>query len=404
MADSTANSETDRRLARVIDVSWASALVVDDIEENRDLLVRRLKRLGLADIEQAADGRQALDRLAERSFDLVLLDIMMPEVNGYEVLDALSRDGRIHDFPVVVISALNEIEGVARCLEQGAEDFIFKPFNPTILRARVLASLEKKQLRDGARRELDRKRAELNEARNLQLALTPAPAERVSPIGRIFIEALLEPAREVGGDLVDHFEIGESLQAVLVGDVSDKGAGAALVMARTSAQFRALAARPDAEALFVDPARAAAAVNDVLATANPSCMFVTLFLGVLDVTTGALAYVRCGHVPPWLCRADRTIERLETAAGLPLGVMDRIDYRTGAATLRAGDRLLVVTDGITEAAAPDGTLYGEPPVDDWLKAAAFDAPLSDLVAVVRAYEAGEPASDDVGAVLLRIEA
>ncbi len=132
-------------------------------------------------------------------------------------------------------------------------------------------------------------------------------------------------------------------------------------------------------------------------------MFVTLFLGALDVATGALAYVRCGHVPPWLHRADGTIERLQTAAGLPLGVMGGISYRTGSAVLRAGDRLLTVTDGITEAAAPDGTLYGEDPVDAWLKAAAFDAPLSALVAEIRGHEAGEPASDDVAAVLLRIE-
>ena len=387
-----------------IDVSWASALVVDDVEENRDLLVRRLRRLGVVDIEQAANGREALERLAERNFDLLLLDIMMPEMNGYEVLDVLSRDGRTHELPVLVISALSEIEAVARCLEQGAEDFIFKPFNPTILRARVLASLEKKQLRDGARRELERKRAELNEARNLQLALAPPPADRSAPLGRITIEVVLEPAREVGGDLVDHFEIGEGLHAALVGDVSDKGAGAALVMARTHAQFRALAARPDAEDLFSDPARAVAAVNEALAANNASCMFVTLFLGVLDVATGDLAYVRCGHVPPWIRRADGGIERLEAAAGLPLGVMEGAPYRSGRAVLAPGEVLLVVTDGVTEGAAPDKTLFGEDRVGVWLDMAGDTASLAALVAEVRAHEAGEPASDDVAAVLLKIQA
>jgi sigma-B regulation protein RsbU (phosphoserine phosphatase) len=394
----------DRPAPKPVDVTWASALVVDDVQENRDLLVRRLRRLGLKDIEEAADGRQALDRLGQRPFDLVLLDLMMPEVNGYQVLDELNRDGRIHELSVLVISALNEIPAIARCLEQGAEDFIFKPFEPTILRARVLASLEKKQLRDLARQELARKRAELNEARNLQLALAPPPGDRAAPIGRIAIEALLEPAREVGGDLVDHFEVGDRLHAVLVGDVSDKGAGAALVMARTSAQFRALAARPDAEALFADPARAAAVVNEALAMANASCMFVTLFLGVLDLESGELAYVRCGHVPPWLQRADGRLERLAAAAGLPLGVMAGIAYRTGSARLGAGDRLLAVTDGITEAAAPDGALYGEGPVEAWLAATGLEAPLGALIAEVRAHEAGAPASDDVAAVMLRIGA
>ena len=394
----------ERSAQPAIDVSWARALVVDDVEENRDILVRRLRRLGVVDVEQAVNGRDALERLAERNFDLILLDIMMPEMNGYEVLDVLRRDGRTHELPVLVISALSEIDAVARCLEQGAEDFIFKPFNPTILRARVLASLEKKQLRDGARRELERKRAELNEARNLQLALAPAPADRSAPLGRITIEVVLEPAREVGGDLVDHFEIGERLHAALVGDVSDKGAGAALVMARTHAQFRALATRPDAEALFADPARAAAAVNDALAVNNPSCMFVTLFLGVLDVETGELTYVRCGHVPPWIRRADGRIERLEAAAGLPLGVMEGVTYRSGRASLAPGEVLLVVTDGVTEGAAPDKTLFGEDRVGVWLDAAGEAASLPALVALVRAHEAGEPASDDVAAVLLKIQA
>jgi sigma-B regulation protein RsbU (phosphoserine phosphatase) len=387
-----------------IDVSWASALVVDDVEENRDLLVRRLRRLGITDVGQAANGREALERLGERNFDLVLLDIMMPEMNGYEVLDVLRRDGRTHDLPVLVISALSEIDAVARCIEQGAEDFIFKPFNPTILRARVLASLEKKHLRDAWRRELERKRAELNEARNLQLALAPPPAERSTPLGRIAIEVVLEPAREVGGDLVDHFEIGERLQAALVGDVSDKGAGAALVMARTHAQFRALAARPDAEALFADPARAVSAVNEALAANNPSCMFVTLFLGVLDVVTGQLAYVRCGHVPPWIRRADGGVERLEAAAGLPLGVMEGAPYRSGRTALAMGETLLVVTDGVTEGAAPDKSLFGEARIGDWLAAAGQAASLDALVAQVRTHEAGEPASDDVAAVLLKIQA
>ena len=403
-ADRPAAVVQGRPSARTIDVSWASALVVDDVEENRDLLIRRLRRLGVTDVGQAANGREALERLGERNYDLLLLDIMMPEMNGYEVLDVLSADGRTHDLPVLVISALSEIEAVARCLEQGAEDFIFKPFNPTILRARVLASLEKKQLRDAARRELERKRAELNEARNLQLALAPGPAERRTPLGRLAIQSVLEPAREVGGDLVDHFEVGERLHVVLVGDVSDKGAGAALVMARTHGQFRALSARPDADELFADPARAAAAVNQALAANNPSCMFVTLFLASLDVTTGELAYVRCGHVPPWIRRGNGALERLSMAAGLPLGVMEGAPYRAGQARLGAGDVLLAVTDGVTEGAAPDKGLFGEEPVGDWLAGAGLSASLPDLVARVRAHEAGEPAADDVAAVLMTIRA
>ncbi len=133
-------------------------------------------------------------------------------------------------------------------------------------------------------------------------------------------------------------------------------------------------------------------------------MFVTLFLGVLDVETGELTYVRCGHVPPWIRRADGRIERLEAAAGLPLGVMEGVTYRSGRASLAPGEVLLVVTDGVTEGAAPDKTLFGEDRVGVWLDAAGEAASLPALVALVRAHEAGEPASDDVAAVLLKIQA
>src|SRR5215510_717410 len=158
-----------------VNASPAAVLVVDDVPENRDLLVRRLQRLGINEIEQAANGVEALAAIERRNFDLVLLDLMMPELDGFGVLERLKANCRVNDLPILVISALSEIEPVVRCIELGAEDFIFKPFNPTLLRARVMASLEKKALRDQTREELRRKQSELDEARTLQLALVPAP-------------------------------------------------------------------------------------------------------------------------------------------------------------------------------------------------------------------------------------
>jgi two-component system sensor histidine kinase/response regulator len=122
-------------------------LVVDDIEANRDLLARRLHREGYA-TEMAADGRQALAMIAARKPDLVLLDIMMPEMDGYQVLEALKASPEWRDIPVIAISAVDEIDSVVRCIEMGAEDYLPKPFNPVLLRARISASLEKKRLRD----------------------------------------------------------------------------------------------------------------------------------------------------------------------------------------------------------------------------------------------------------------
>ena len=223
-----------------MDTNSASVLVVDDVAENRDLLVRRLKRLGIADVEQAVNGVDALAAIGRRNFDVVLLDIMMPELDGFGVLEKLKADGKITDLPVIVISALNEIEPIVRCVELGAEDFIFKPFNPTLLRARVLATLEKKLLRDRTREELRRKQRELNEARTLQLALVPPKFSEAVAGRQVTIDVALEPAKEVGGDLVDHFRLSDDKIVVALGDVSDKGAGAALVMARTHSLIRGL--------------------------------------------------------------------------------------------------------------------------------------------------------------------
>jgi sigma-B regulation protein RsbU (phosphoserine phosphatase) len=121
-------------------------LAVDDNESNRDMLSRRLLRHGLT-VEVAVNGIDALEQLEAKPFDLVLLDIMMPELDGYEVLKRMKASDNLRHIPVVMISALDELESVVRCIEAGAEDYLSKPFNPTLLRARIGACLEKKALR-----------------------------------------------------------------------------------------------------------------------------------------------------------------------------------------------------------------------------------------------------------------
>lgn len=380
----------------------AKILVVDDVAENRDLLVRRLQRLGLQFIDQATNGVEALEALNTKSYDLMLLDIMMPEMDGFEVLDALRLQGRVGEPPIVVISAMNELDAIVRCIERGAEDFLFKPFNPVILRARVMASLEKKALRDKTRDELRRKQAELNEARTLQLALVPPPYHAVHGDWPVAIDVYLEPAKEVGGDLVDHFRIGDNLLVFLVGDVSDKGAGAALMMARTHSMFRTLASRPDAFEIFVEPSNAMTLVNDALATGNASNIFVTMFLGALDLSTMELKYVRAGHVPPFQRLGASGLARLDQLGGPPLGLVEEIRYKQHTASISPNDSLLVLTDGFTEATGPDGQLFGNERVADILlrsDPAAADT-LTSLVKAAREFEAGQPQFDDMAAVLL----
>ena len=124
-----------------------SVLVVDDNEMNRDMLTRRLERQGYR-VEIATNGLIAIDMVEKGSYDLVLLDIMMPEMNGYQVLERLKGNPNTRHIPIIMISALEEMESVVRCIELGAEDYVLKPFNPILLKARVGACLEKKRLHD----------------------------------------------------------------------------------------------------------------------------------------------------------------------------------------------------------------------------------------------------------------
>ena len=140
-------------------------LVVDDNRVNRLLIGRALEQLGHT-VTFAENGRDALEALRQRPVDLVLLDIEMPEMDGYQVLEALAADPRLRDVPVVMMSSVEEVDSVARCIEMGAEDYLFKPVNSVLLRARIGASLEKKRLRD-QQRELFRKFATAEVAEEL---------------------------------------------------------------------------------------------------------------------------------------------------------------------------------------------------------------------------------------------
>jgi class 3 adenylate cyclase len=151
-------------------------LVVDDSDDNRYTLVRRLRRQGHENILEAAGGREALELLYHQPVDLVLLDLMMPDVDGYEVLSTMKQDMDLREVPVIMISAADEIDNVVRCLELGAEDYLPKPFNPTVLNARVTASLDKRRLRRSEHAYLSQVEQEKARADRLLEAMVPLGA------------------------------------------------------------------------------------------------------------------------------------------------------------------------------------------------------------------------------------
>jgi two-component system, NtrC family, sensor kinase len=211
-------------------------LVVDDNETNRNLLRRRLERQQFS-VAEAADGRQALQQLESGNFDLVLLDIMMPELDGFQVLERMKADPKLSDLPVIVISALDELQNAVRCIEMGAEDYLFKPFDPVLLRARINASLEKHRLRQQERQRTEELTQALQQLRQMQDqlvvqeklaslgALTAGVAHEIkNPLNFVtnFAEISVDLAKELRGEVeACRVQLGDKSAANLVELASD---------------------------------------------------------------------------------------------------------------------------------------------------------------------------------------
>lgn len=384
----------------------AALLVVDDNEDNRYTLVQRLKRQGYTNLATATNGREALELLATRSFDLVLLDVTMPEMNGYEVLERVKADPRLRQLPVIMISALDQIDSVVRCIELGAEDYLAKPFNPTLLKARVGATLEKKRLRDEIDAYLSRMERELEWARRIQLGMVPErfPAPTVEQ--PVDLYGTLLPARQVGGDLFDFFWRDDHRLCMVIADVSDKGAAAALFMARTKTLVRMVGTLlVDAEGQLAAPDDVVARVNQELCRDNGEGMFVTLVLGELDVRTLRLRYCIAGHHPPYVIDAGGGLVRLDDSRGKALGIRPTFAYATAEHMLAPGDTVVFYTDGITEAEDSQGTLFGDERLQEALRfQTGADARnrVQTVIERVRAFAAGAPQSDDIAALAARL--
>ena len=380
-------------------------LVVDDNDDNRYTLTLYLELEGYTRVETSYDGEEAITRLGGgEEFDLVLLDVMMPKVDGYGVLNWLKDQAHLRDLPVIMISALNEVNSVVRCIELGAVDYLLKPFNPVLLKARLGATLEKKRLRDEIKAHLARLEEELEAARRLQMSMVPNAFPAPTVEFPLDLYASMEPAREVGGDLYDFFMTEDGMLCFLVGDVSGKGMPAALFMARAKSLIRITTdLMRSAKGAAVEPADIIARVNRELCQDNANMMFVTLFFAMLAPATGELAFCNAGHNAPYRLNGA-TIEPVEGAKGIILGVRPDAPYTTGRLTLPAGEGLYLFTDGVTEAADGEGTLFAEPRLEAVLRAAGGRTSAELVKAVtdaVRGFVGAALASDDITMLAIR---
>lgn len=246
----------------------------------------------------------------------------------------------------------------------------------------------------------ERMESELRIAREIQMSMLPVLKTALEGRTDIDLAAVLEPAREVGGDLYDFFFIDEQHLCLLVGDVSDKGVPAALFMARSKGLLRSIAMREESA-----PDRIFSAVNRELLESNETRMFITAFLGILNVQTGDLIFSNAGHVPPLLIAAAGSCETVALPPGKPLGISRESVYASRHLQLNVNDRLLVFTDGISEAMDTRGEFYGEERLAAALQGHQDLVTAKDVVEAVlreiRAFSERVPQFDDIAVVCLR---
>lgn len=328
-------------------------LVVDDNADNRTVLSRSLQRQGHETVE-AENGQCALEVMRGGGFDLVLLDVMMPVMDGYAALTAMKDDDALADVPVLMISALSELDSVVRCIEAGAEDYLPKPFNSTLLRARIGVGLEKKRLRDQEKKHLrtieetqKRLAAELDEAARYVRSILPEPTTTPLEIEWDFV-----PSTELGGDSFGYHAIDDDHFAIYLLDVCGHGVGASLLAVAAISALRS-GTLPDVD--FRDPAQVLSALNDAFPMERHNQMYFTIWYGVFKFSERRLSHASGGHPPALLGTADGAIHEIRSP-GMLIGAMPGMPYSSDSLIIEPGSRLVVFSDGAYELTCPDGTM------------------------------------------------
>jgi serine phosphatase RsbU (regulator of sigma subunit) len=369
-------------------------LIVDDAKANLDILVEGLK----ADhkLSLALNGELALQIAARTSPDLVLLDIVMPGLDGYEVCRRMRRMPETAEVPIMFLSSLEEVQNKTLGFEAGANDYLTKPFDMLEVKARVRSLLKAKAYSDAVKEQIA---GELRVAREIQMGMLPHDFAGVEQAYRVGFSALLEPAREVGGDLYGVCAAGPERLVIFLGDVSGKGIPASMFMVRAITLARLLSRE------VAEPERILARLNDELAADNPSGMFVTFLCAVFEPGSGRLTVANGGHCRPVLLRQGEPPAWAVKNMGTALGFEPGLAFERTELTLRDGDTLILYTDGVTEAFNPQEECYGDKRLLADAGALAGQPVTSitaELLRRVRAFANGAPQSDDIAILAFKV--
>ncbi|MCY4453832.1 MAG: SpoIIE family protein phosphatase [Immundisolibacterales bacterium] len=323
----------------------AKILVVDD-EPDLEILVRqkfrRRIRRGEFEFTFAQNGLEALERLAENpELEMILSDINMPRLDGLSLLNAL---GDVNpEIRAVMVSAYGDMDNIRTAMNRGAFDFVTKPIDFEDLETTIDKTLRHSRVMREAlssQNQLHALRQELNIAHSMQLSILPTsfpstPEYEVH--GRVI------PAKEVGGDFYDVYRLEDGQLGIVIADVSGKGIPAALFMMVCRTLLKGIAIG------MASPAEALTEANALLHAENQASMFVTVFYGVFNPRSGALTFANAGHEPPVVRRLDGSTEALPFTGGVPLGIVDDMQFEERTSNIESGEFVYLFTDGVTEA-------------------------------------------------------
>jgi phosphoserine phosphatase RsbU/P len=374
----------------------ATVLVVDDSPVNLQVLVRTLHGTGHR-ILAARDGRSALDIVKRARPDLVLLDVMMPEVDGFEVCRAIKADPESQDAVVIFLSALGDVSDKVSGLQLGAADYITKPIQAEEVLARVATHLTRQHLERELRRSRDRLNRELASAARMQRLILPPQLPNHPGLQ---FAASYQTSRHAGGDYYDVLTLGQGRFGVVMADVSGHGAPAAIVMAMIRA---ALHSHP---AVHADPAAVLHTLNAHFEYLWDTEMFATAIYATIDPARREVRMACAGHPPPLLVAPGEEARPIPVDAVTPLLMLPYASVPVSVVELRAGDRLLFYTDGVTERLDAHGRMYDMARLGAAVAARARGTPadlIEHLVADLDAFAGGHEPEDDLTLVAVGVD-
>ncbi len=380
-------------------------LSVDD-ETDLELLLsqyfRRKIRNGEYEFFFAHNGLEALQVLLKHpDISIILSDINMPEMDGLTLL-AKINEMRIPSLKCIMVSAYGDMDNIRHAMNGGAFDFATKPIDLDDLQRTIDKAVEQIEYIRSAQKEhaqLVDIQTDLSVAREIQHAILPRTFDLKLPdAGNVNIYASMLAAKDVGGDFYDFFPVDDHRIAFTIADVSGKGVPAAIFMAvsRTLIKATGLQDLPTDECMST--------VNDILCDESVGSMFVTVFYGIYDLQTGLINFTNAGHNPPYILRADGTVEPLQSACNLVLGAVEGVPFSSDTLQLNPGDTLFMYTDGVTEAENKNHDQFGESRLEATLaecKGTDSKHIVDTVNAKVKEFINGAAQSDDITQLVIR---